>query len=90
MVERQETRAHDDEERLWALQKIVGHQGPISPGDGRYKGSTYNIEVEWEDGSTTFEPLSMVVKDDPVTLAKYAKDIDLLDVPGWKHIKRYT
>jgi len=90
MIKRQEARANDDEERLWALQKIVGHQGPVSPGDGRYEGLTHNVGVEWEDGPTTFEPLSMVVKDDPVTIAKYAKANDLLDIPGWKHLKRYT
>lgn len=37
-----------------------------------YNGSSYNIMVEWEDGSTTFEPLSVIAADDPVTCAVYA------------------
>ena len=28
--------------------------------------------------------------DDPVTLAKYAKENDLLNTPGWKRLKHYV
>jgi len=43
--------------------------------------------VEWEDGSTTYEPLATVAADDPVTVALYAKEKGLLDQPGWKRFK---
>ena len=44
--------------------------------------------VHWEDGSETFEPLSVMSKANPLTCALYAKDHDLLDTPGWKSLKR--
>ena len=46
--------------------------------------------VEWESGEVTYEPLTLISKDDPITCAVYAKKHDLLDTTGWKHLKRYT
>ena len=43
--------------------------------------------VEWEDGSTSYVPLSMLAADDPVACAVYARDHDLLDTPGWTRFK---
>ena len=43
--------------------------------------------IEWENGEITSEPLSLIAADDPVTCALYAKDNDLLELPGWKHFK---
>jgi len=43
--------------------------------------------VEWEEGSTTYEPLATIAAD-PVTVALYAKEKGLLDTPGWKIFKR--
>ena len=88
LVEKYENASRDDPDRLWAINRITGHQGPLRESDRRYKGSTYNVLVEWEDGSTTYEPLSIVIKDDPITLAKYGLDNDLLDRDGWKRLKR--
>ena len=48
------------------------------------------MKILWEDGSETWEPLSDVIAADPVTLAVYAKENDLLDTPGWKKLKRYA
>jgi hypothetical protein len=31
--------------------------------------------------------MTTIAADDPVTCAIYAKDNNLLDVPGWKHFK---
>ena len=46
--------------------------------------------VEWESGEVTYEPLTLISKDDPMTCAVYAKKQDLLDTTGWKHLKRYA
>ena len=35
--------------------------------------------VEWESGEVTYEPLTLISKDDPITCAVYAKKHDLLD-----------
>jgi hypothetical protein len=45
------------------------------------------VLVHWEDGSETFEPLTVMAKADPLTCALYAKAHDLLDTPGWKSLK---
>ena len=34
--------------------------------------------VEWESGEVTYEPLTLISKDDPITCAVYAKEHDLL------------
>jgi len=77
----------DDTQEYWRFKQLIGHQGPLQPGDSRYKGSSYNVMVEWEDGSTTYEPLATIAADDPVTVALYAKEKGLLDQPGWKRFK---
>ena len=46
--------------------------------DPDWEGSIYNDQVEWETGEITFEPLSIIAADDPVTCAAYAKENDLL------------
>jgi hypothetical protein len=44
--------------------------------------------VEWEDGTITMEPLSIIGADDPATCAKYAKENGLLEQEGWKRFRR--
>ena len=46
--------------------------------------------AEWESGEVTYEPLTLISKDDPITCAVYAKKHDLLDTTRWKHLKRYA
>jgi hypothetical protein len=74
-------------QKLWKFRRVVGHQGPLKPGDPRYKGSRWNVMVEWETGETTYEPLHMMAKDDPVTVAAYAKEKGLLDLEGWRQFR---
>jgi hypothetical protein len=52
-----------------------------------YKGSIYNVLVQWEDGSQSYKPLQLMITDEPMTLATYAKEHDLLTTPGWKRLK---
>ena len=63
---------------LYKFRAITSHQGPLSPLDENYKGSKYNVMVEWETGEITEEPLSLSAANDPVTCATYAKKHDLL------------
>ena len=77
----------DDPNRMWRYKEIIGHQGPLKPNDKGYKGSMWNVQVAWEDGSVTFEPLSIIGKDSPVFVAQYAKKHRLYDKPGWKRYK---
>jgi hypothetical protein len=43
--------------------------------------------IEWENGETTTEPLRLIAADNPVMCAIYARDNNLLDLPGWKCFK---
>ena len=56
--------------------------------DPEYRGSPYNLYIEWETGEKTYEPLHIIAQDDPVTVAQYAKLQGLLDTKGWKRFKR--
>jgi hypothetical protein len=78
----------EEQEVLWKYKRILGHQGPLTSEDEGYKGSSYNVQVEWENGEITYEPLSVIAADDPVSCAIYAQDNGLLDTPGWKRFKR--
>ena len=84
------TDAEEDPESLFKFRDIVAHQGPLESTDPNHKGSKYNVMVEWESGEVTYEPLTLISKDDPLTCAVYAKKHDLLDTTGWKHLKRYA
>ena len=81
------TDAEEDPDSLFKFRDIVAHQGPLEPTDPNHKGSKYNVMVEWESGEVTYEPLTLISKDDPITCAVYAKKHDLLDTTGWKHLK---
>jgi hypothetical protein len=41
----------------------------------------------WEDGLETYEPIEMIIKDDPVTLDSYALKHKLLGFPVWKKLQ---
>ena len=84
------TDAEEDPDSLFKFRDIVAHQGPLESTDPNHKGSKYNVMVEWESGEVTYEPLTLISKDDPITCAVYAKIHDLLDTTGWKHLKRYA
>ena len=46
----------EQQEDLYKFRAITGHEGPLSPQDENYKGSKYNVMVEWETGEITEEP----------------------------------
>lgn len=78
----------DGDDGVWHFRKICGHQGPLMPSDDRYKGSRWNVQIEWENGEVTFEPLAIIGRSDPVSVAIYARDNDLLHLDGWKRFRR--
>jgi hypothetical protein len=90
IVQDQHTREMEDPDSAWSFLEIKGHVGLLLQKHPDYKCSAYNVLVHWEDGSETYEPLDIMVKDEPVTLAQYAKDNDFLSLPGWKRLRRIT
>ena len=89
-IERDNSDMDDDTEQLYKFRCISAHQGPLNSTDKDYKGSLYNVLVEWETGEHTYEPLDMMASDDPVTCAEYAMKHGLLDTAGWKRFRRYA
>ena len=85
-IQQDDTQGLDDAE-LFLFRGITVHQGPLTKEDPQYKGSSYNVMVEWETGETSCEPLSLIAKDDSITCAVYAKKNGLLDTTGWKFVK---
>ena len=71
------------DQELYRFRAIIGHEGPLLASDTDWKGSKYNVQVEWETGEITFEPLCIIDADDPVTCAAHSKEIDLLAVEEW-------
>ena len=66
---------------------ILDHQGPLKRHDPRFKGSSYNVLVDWDDGSQTWEPINIIGKQDPGTVAHYTHDKGFLNKPGWKFLQ---
>ena len=75
----------DDE---WHFRSINNHRGPLTAADDDYKGSAWNVQIEWENGEITWEPLSIIAKSDPVSCAIYGKANNLLHLAGWKRFAR--
>ena len=48
------------DQELYRFRAIIRHQGPLLASDPDWKGSKYNVQVEWETGEITFEPLSII------------------------------
>ena len=67
-----------DPDSAWIYKEVTDHQGPLKPHDPQYKGSTWNVKVLWEDNTKHGIPLTIIKKDDPVTVATYAKRMDYL------------
>jgi hypothetical protein len=76
---------NDDGETFWKYKWISGHEGPLNKNHSSWKGDTYNVKVEWENGEVSYEPLRTIASNDPVVVCTiYGKDHGLLDTDGWK------
>ena len=62
----------------------------MAPNDKHYKGSRYNVEIKWENGEITYEPLGLMKANDLITMAQYAKEHDLLNKDRWKSLRKYA
>ena len=79
----------DDNSGFWKFREIKGHVGPLNPSDENYKGSKWNVLVEWETGEITLEPLKSV-EHDKVMCGIYARQHDLLKEPGWVQFRKHA
>ena len=74
--------SEDDNDHAWSFEAILDHR--------RKKRGAYEILVEWTTGEKTWEPLTWIGGQDPITVAKYAKEHKLLNEAGWKRYKRFV
>ena len=86
-LEQAEAQDNSTDQELFKFRAILGHEGPIKATDPNWKGSKYNVQVEWETEEITFEPLSVIATDDPIICAAYAKEKNLFNLDGWKRSK---
>ena len=68
----------------WQFEQITGHQSPSNKDDRKHKGCSFNVTVEWEDGSITHEPHNIVSHNAPEICSEYRQKHNLLNEPGWK------
>ena len=73
-LEQAEEQDNSMDQELYRFRAIIGHEGPLKATDPNWKGSKWNAQIEWETGDITFEPLSVIAADDPITCAAYAKE----------------
>jgi hypothetical protein len=85
IIENQHQQANNAD-AVWIFKGIKSYHAPITSNNPDYKGSSYNLLVEWEDGSETLEPLDSVLKDDLISVANYAHENNLLNTPRWKRL----
>ncbi len=76
-----------EETSVLKYKRITAHEGPLIRTHADWKGSSYNVMMELENGNITSEPLAVIAAADPITCAIYAEDNDLLEVDGWKRFK---
>jgi hypothetical protein len=68
-IEKENNDLGSDTEQLFKFHQITAQQGPLSTSDKDYKGSTYNVLVEWESGEATYALLVLIASGDLVTCA---------------------
>ena len=51
-------------QELNKFRPLIGHEGPLKATDTNWKGSKWNVQIEWETGEITLEPLSVISADD--------------------------
>ena len=71
----------------YKFRAIIGHKGPLEATDPNRKCSKWNVQIEWETGEITFEPLSVIAADDTITCPAYAKEKNLYNLDGWKRFR---
>jgi hypothetical protein len=78
------------DEGVWTFKSILAHQGLLTVKDPRYKGSAWNILIEWDAGEPTWEPLNLIAKSDPMSVSIYREKNGLLNRKGWKYLKQHA
>ena len=73
--------------KKYEFRGIISHHGPIRRGSMLYKGSSYNLYVQWIDGKKTLEPLNRFSEEALFECYQYGQKHGLLELEGWKNIQ---
>ncbi len=68
--------------KFWIMRDIVGHKRDLKASKGKTKG--WRLEVEWKDGTTTWEMLSSLKETNMVEVTQYAVANNLQDENAFK------
>ena len=83
LISEQQQSHVDGQQKLLGFHHISDHHGLLKSHDPHCKGSSWNLSIHWDDGTVTWEPLNEIAKFDPVTIAIYRQQHNLLSLPGW-------
>ena len=72
------------------LRGIKAYHDPLDPNHPDYKGSSYNLLVEWETGEVTYQTFMQMSMDVPASFVVYSKKHNLLDKSEWNILQRFS
>ena len=78
-------RTNDTGHDLWSFNEILGHRRKKRGNSVKWK-----LHILWDNGESTWEPLSSIRHSDPVTVANYGASKKLLSLGGWRWAKAYV
>jgi len=58
--------------------------------DHKFEQGKWKLLILWENDERTWEEYKSIKETDPITLAKYAHNKNMINTPGWKWCKRYS
>ena len=61
---------------------IVGHVGTLNTGNKNYKDLSFNLKVEWMNGTFIEEPLITMAEDNTITCTRYGMSNSLFNELG--------
>ena len=76
----------EDKDDHFRIEEISNHRKAIMDTTA----GEWEVLVQWANGETSWEPLSVIFTDDPVSVSMYALKNGLLNTAGWKRCKNYT
>ena len=81
-LEQAEAQDNSMDQELYRFRATICYEGPLKETDPNWKGSKYSVQVEWETGEITIEPLSVIGGDDPIMCSAYGKEKNLYNLDG--------
>ena len=74
----------EDEGELFLFCEITGNRII------KITNSRYEVLFCWKNVSITWEPISVIQRDDSIYLARYPRDHNILDNTVWKQLRQYV